>query len=67
MQLLSAVAVSDPPHVAPWLLLLPQEYFERAAAVYIDVDEAQGGGGGVLGAGPSKAAYEEAGAWIALF
>lgn len=36
-----------------------KEYFERAASVYIDADEA-GPPGGALAAGPSKAAYEDA-------
>lgn len=42
-----------------------QEYFLRAAAVYIDVDEEGSGGGGkgVLAAGAGKAAYEDAGGW----
>jgi uncharacterized protein YidB (DUF937 family) len=40
-------------------VLTVQEYFERAAAVYIDVDDAGPSSG--LGAGPSKAAYEDAG------
>jgi hypothetical protein len=38
-----------------------QEYFERAAAVYIDLP---GPAGGVANAGPSKAAYEEAGGFF---
>lgn len=38
-----------------------QEYFERAAAVYIDVDGPGPSGGGLLAGGPSKAAYEDAG------
>ena len=33
-----------------------QEYFERAAAVYLDLP----GPSNIIGAGPSKAAYEEA-------
>lgn len=37
-----------------------KEYFERAAAVYIDVDGPGPSGGGLLAGGPSKAAYEDA-------
>ncbi|KAL4422393.1 hypothetical protein ABPG75_008590 [Micractinium tetrahymenae] len=37
-----------------------KEYFERAAAVYIDVDVPGGSGGGLLAGGASKAAYEDA-------
>lgn len=46
-----------------------QEYFERAAAVYIDVEGPGSSAGGVLAGGPSKAAYEDAGAeagWLAM-
>lgn len=57
-------AAPNLPFPAPFAALLrccyrpPQEYFERAAAVYIDLP---GPSKGVLAGGAGKAAYEEAG------
>jgi CD2 antigen cytoplasmic tail-binding protein 2 len=39
---------------------VPQEYFLRAAAVYIDVDNGEGPSNNPLAAGAGKAAYEDA-------
>lgn len=49
-------AMSPPPSNAS----APQEYFLRAAAVYIDVDDGEGPSANSLVAGAGKAAYEEA-------
>ena len=56
-----ATAVGVNPNKPPSCLLLlrTQDYFELAASVYIDLP-----GPSKLGAGPSKAAYEDAGGWL---